>query len=173
MSELRHSAAPRIRPAQRGDVATILALVRELAAYERLLDHITADEANITEALFGKRPSAEALVVEMDGRAVGYACFFTSFSSFLGRPGLYVEDIYVQPASRGHGAGLELMRAMARLAVDRGCGRMEWSVLDWNAPAIDFYRRLGAEPMTEWTIFRLTGDGLTRLATNASNVGEP
>ncbi|HMO87268.1 MAG TPA: GNAT family N-acetyltransferase, partial [Lacipirellulaceae bacterium] len=135
----------------------------ELAEYERLAHQVEATEESFHAALFGPRPAAEALVAEAAGRIVGYALFFTSFSTFLGRSGLYLEDLYVQSDQRGRGVGRQLLAALARLAVQRGCGRLEWAVLDWNQPSIEFYRRLGAVAMDEWTVYRLTGDALRSL----------
>jgi GNAT superfamily N-acetyltransferase len=153
-----------IRAATPDDVTTILRFIRELAEYERLADQVTATEAIVAESLFGPRSAAEAIIAEVDGRAVGYACFFTSFSSFLGRGGVYIEDIYVQPHIRGRGIGKRLMARVAQIAVERKSGRMEWAVLDWNAPSIAFYEGLGARAMSEWTVYRLTGAELAALA---------
>ena len=154
-------APPRIdlRAARRADVPVILAFVRELAEYERLADAVVADAASFETALFGPRPDAE-----VDGEAAGFALFFHSFSTFLGRRGLYLEDLYVRPAHRGHGVGRRLMTHLAALAVERGCGRFEWSVLDWNAPAIGFYRAIGAVGQDGWTVQRLDGAALHALA---------
>jgi GNAT superfamily N-acetyltransferase len=156
-----------IRPATPDDLPTIVALTRALAEYERLAHEVVLDEARLREHLFGPRPFAEVLIAEDAGRAVGFALFFHNYSTFLGRPGIYLEDLFVLPEARGHGHGKALLRALARLAVDRGCGRLEWAVLDWNEPAIGFYKSLGAVPMHEWTVFRVTGDELGRLS------GEP
>lgn len=153
-----------IRPATRADVPLILTLVRELAEYEREPDAVTATEPMIEEALFGAKPHAEAVIAEVDGVAVGFALYFFNFSTWTGRPGLYLEDLFVRPESRGHGSGKALLRHLAGVALDRGCGRFEWSVLDWNTPAIDFYRAMGAQAMDEWTIQRVSGDALVRLA---------
>lgn len=160
-----------LRDASRDDVALILSLIRELAAYEKLEHEVVADEALLAESFFGERPGAEVLIADWhpaDGgatEAAGFALFFHNFSTFLGRRGLYLEDLFVRPAFRGHGVGRALLAELARIAIARGCGRMEWWVLDWNTPAIEFYRRLGARPMDEWTVFRLTGDALQELAT--------
>ena len=154
----------RLRPANRDDVPAILALIRALADYERLGHEVEADEAQLAATLFGDTPCAEVVVAEVDGEAAGFALFFHNYSTFLARPGLYLEDLFVQPRFRGMGVGRRLMAHLARLAVDRGCGRFEWSVLDWNAPAIGFYRRIGAVGMEGWTTQRLTGDALARLA---------
>ena len=157
-------AAFRIDPAVEADVPVILALIRDLAEYEKLSDQVTATEADIARSLFGDPPRAEAVIARLDGDAIGFALFFHNYSTFLGRPGLYLEDLYVRPAFRGRGFGRRLLAHLARMAVDRGCGRFEWSVLDWNAPAITAYRRAGAVPLDDWTVYRLTGDALRRLA---------
>ena len=153
-----------IRPATVEDVALVARLIRELAEYERLADAAVASEADLREQLFGERPAAEVLVAEADGEPAGFALFFHTFSTFLGKRGLYLEDLFVRPAFRGLGLGRHLMAALARIAVQRGCGRFEWSVLDWNAPAIGFYRALGATAMDEWTVQRLQGEALRALA---------
>lgn len=154
---------PRIRPAQAGDVPDILRLIRALADYERLGHEVVATEDALRATLFGPRPAAEVLLAEEDGRPVGLALFFQNYSTFLARPGIYLEDLFVEPDFRGRGLGKALLQAVARLAVDRGCGRFEWSVLDWNQPAIDFYRALGARPLNDWTTFRVTGEALAKL----------
>lgn len=154
----------RVRPAASHDVPLLLALIRELADYERLAHEVVATEAQLAAGLFGPRPAAEAIVAELDGQPVGFALFFQSFSTFLARPGLYLEDLFVRPAHRGRGVGRALFEHVARLAVERGCGRLEWSVLDWNEPAIRFYRQRGATPMSDWTVYRLTGEALRRAA---------
>lgn len=156
--------AVRIEAATPADVPTLLTLIRELAAFERLLDEVQATEQQLHEGLFGARPSAEVVVARVGTEVVGFALFFHNFSTFLGKPGLYLEDLFVRQQYRGQGCGEALLRYLARLAVERGCGRFEWSVLDWNQRAIDFYKNLGAVPLAEWTIFRVTGDALTRLA---------
>ncbi|MFC5571303.1 GNAT family N-acetyltransferase [Lysobacter yangpyeongensis] len=153
-----------LRPATREDVPLILALIRELAEYEREPDAVQADEATLAANLFGARPGAEVVIADADGEPAGFALFFHNFSTWLGRRGLYLEDLFVRPRFRGLGVGQVLMAYLARLAVERDCGRFEWSVLDWNTPAIDFYRRLGAVPMDEWTVQRMTGDALHALA---------
>ncbi|MFZ5662761.1 MAG: GNAT family N-acetyltransferase [Pseudomonadota bacterium] len=153
-----------LRSAARADVPLILAFIRELAEYEKLAHEVVADEAGLAEQLFGARPAAEVVIAEADGQPAGFALFFHNFSTFLGRRGLYLEDLYVRPAFRGRGLGLALMRHLARLAVERGCGRFEWSVLDWNTPAIEFYRQLGAVGLEDWTVQRLSGEALRRLA---------
>ena len=143
---------------------TILRFIRELAAYEREPDAVEATEASLALALFGEHPAAEAVIAEDAGVAVGFALFFHNFSTWTGRRGLYLEDLYVTPDARGQGAGRALLAHLARLALDRGCARFEWSVLDWNTPAVEFYRKIGAVPMEEWTIQRVTGDALVALA---------
>jgi GNAT superfamily N-acetyltransferase len=153
-----------IRAALPGDVPTILRFVRELAAYEREPDAVRATEPMLHQALFGPRPAAEVVIGEIDGVAEGFALFFQNFSTWTGLPGIYLEDLYVTPAARGAGLGKALLRHVAALALDRGCGRFEWSVLDWNTPAIEFYRAMGAEAMDEWTVQRVSGEALARLA---------
>jgi GNAT superfamily N-acetyltransferase len=153
-----------IRPAEAADVPLILAFIRGLAAYEKLLPEVTATEEKLRATLFGPRPAAECVLAFADGVPAGFALFFTNDSTFLAQPGLYLEDLFVAPEFRGQGIGQALLRHLARLANQRGCGRMEWSVLDWNQPAIDFYESLGAERKTDWTICRLTGDRLARYA---------
>ena len=155
-----------IRPATVDDVALIAELVRDLAEYERLADAAVATEDGLREQLFGERPAAEVLIAEADGEPAGFALFFHTFSTFLGKRGLYLEDLFVRPAFRGLGLGKHLMAALARIAVQRDCGRFEWSVLDWNEPAIAFYRKLGAVGMDEWTVQRLEGDALRALASH-------
>ena len=155
-----------IRPATIDDVPLIRALIAELAEYERLADAAVATDADLREQLFGAHPAAEVLIGEVDGEAAGFALFFHNFSTFLGKRGLYLEDLFVRPAFRGAGLGRHLMAALARIAVQRGCGRFEWSVLDWNEPAIGFYRTLGAVGMDEWTVQRLEGDALHALASH-------
>ena len=154
-----------IRDARPGDAPAIHSLIGELADYEQLRHQFTGSVEALDSHLFGTPPLANALVAEADdGRVVGFALYFFNYSTFLCRPGLWLEDLYVQPASRRQRTGQRLLTELARRAVARGCGRMEWSVLDWNAPSIAFYRGLGAEPMDEWTTFRLAGDALSRLA---------
>ena len=153
-----------IRAARPDDVPAILALIRGLAEYEKLAHECEADEAKLAETLFGDKPCAEVLIAGVDGEVAGFALFFHSYSTFLAKPGLYLEDLFVQPRFRGLGLGRRLMAHLAKLALERGCGRFEWSVLDWNAPAIGFYRRLGAVSMDEWTVQRVSGDALRRLA---------
>jgi GNAT superfamily N-acetyltransferase len=142
-------------------------LITALAEYERLAHEAVATEGDLREALFGARPYAEAVVASVDAEPVGFALWFHNYSTFVGRPGLYLEDLFVLPAWRGRGVGRALIVHLARIAVERRCGRMEWSVLDWNEPAIRFYKSLGARPMDEWTVFRVTGDALVRLAQDA------
>src|SRR6201997_4038020 len=154
----------KIRPATLADVPVILELIRALATYERAPDEVTATEESLAEVLFGNKPAAEVLIAFENRTAVGFAVFFHNFSTWLGRPGLYLEDLFVSPEHRGKGYGRALLIELAKIARDRGCGRMEWAVLDWNEPAIQFYRKLGANPMNEWTVFRLTRDGIARLA---------
>ena len=153
-----------IRFAEPADVPTLLALVRELADYERAADQVRATPELLHEALFGPKPAAEALIAEMDGAPVGMALFFHNFSTWTGRRGLYLEDLYVTPAARGAGVGKALLKRLAEIAVARGCARFEWAVLDWNQPAIDFYRAMGAEMMDEWRICRVSGVALSALA---------
>lgn len=158
------SPAIGIRPAVREDTGRILAFIRELAEYEQLAHEAVADEAGLARQLFGDTPRAEVLIAEVDGEAAGFALFFHNFSTFVGKPGLYLEDLFVRPQYRGLGLGKRLMVRLAKLALDRDCGRFEWSVLDWNTPAIDFYRSLGAVGMDAWTVQRVTGDALAALA---------
>lgn len=153
-----------IRPAMRGDVPVILELIRGLAEYERLAHECVATEAALTATLFGDRPQAEVLIALADGTPAGFALFFSNYSTFLAKPGIYLEDLFVKPAFRGRGIGKVLLGRLAALAVSRGCGRLEWSVLDWNADAIRFYESLGAKAMEEWTVFRVTGSALAQLA---------
>jgi GNAT superfamily N-acetyltransferase len=154
----------RIVQARPEDVPGILALIRALAEYERLSDHVVATEAGLRAQLFGDRPVAEVVLARADNTDVGFALFFHNFSTFLGRPGLYLEDLFVVPEWRGRGVGRKLLAHVAALAVERQCGRMEWSVLDWNTSAIGFYERLGATLMKDWKLCRLTGDSLARAA---------
>jgi GNAT superfamily N-acetyltransferase len=158
------AAHTRIRPAVEADVPLILRFIRELAEYERLLHEVVATEDRLRETLFGVRPAAEVVIAEQNGEPTGFALFFHNYSTFLAQPGIYLEDLYVRPEARGRGAGRALLAHLARLARERGCGRMEWWVLDWNESAVRFYRSLGARPMDDWTVFRLTGPDLERLA---------
>ena len=156
-----------IRIARADDCATILGFIRDLAEYEKLAHEVVADEAQLRATLFGARPAAEVLIAELANEPVGFALFFTSYSTFLAKPGLYLEDLFVRPTARSRGVGGALMAALAKLAVERNYGRFEWAVLDWNEPALKFYRSLGAVPMTEWTVQRLTGAPLAALAARA------
>jgi GNAT superfamily N-acetyltransferase len=153
-----------IRAATPDDTATILSFIQDLAEYEKLAHEVVADEPALRATLFGARPAAEVLLAELAGAPVGFALFFPSYSTFLAKPGLYLEDLFVRPAARGRGVGRALMSALARIAVSRDYGRFEWSVLDWNEPALAFYRSLGAKPQSEWTVQRLTGAPLAALA---------
>jgi GNAT superfamily N-acetyltransferase len=155
--------AASLRFAVRADVPEILRLIRALAEYEKLSHEVVATEAALAQTLFGAKPAAEVLLAEQGGRAVGFALFFQNYSTFLARPGIYLEDLFVEPAQRGQGLGRQLLSAVAKLAVERGCGRFEWAVLDWNAPAIGFYEKLGAKPMKDWKVMRLTGEALRKL----------
>jgi GNAT superfamily N-acetyltransferase len=162
-----------IEPATPADVPMILQLIRELADFERLLHEVTATEAQLHEGLFGAKPKAEVIMgrVQPGGEVAGFALFFHNFSTFLAKPGIYLEDLYVRQQFRGRGYGEELLRHLARLALDRNCGRLEWSVLDWNQRAIDFYKSLGAVPMNEWTMYRVTGPALQKLG--GPNANDP
>ena len=153
-----------IRRATPDDVPLILAFLRELATYEKLAHEVVATDADMRVALFGDPPVIETVIATLDGEPVGYALFFPTFSTFLGKPGLYLEDLYVRPAARGFGVGRRLLEHLARLTVERGWGRLEWSVLDWNQPSIEFYKKMGARQMDEWTVFRLAGEKLASLA---------
>lgn len=153
-----------IQPATEADVPVVLGLIKALAEYERLASEVVATEASIRDSLFGPRRTAAALIARVGDEPVGFAVWFYSYSTFLGRPGLHLEDLFVQPAWRGRGFGRALLRHLASMAVERGCGRMEWAVLDWNELAIGFYKKLGAKAMDEWTTFRLTGESLKRVA---------
>jgi GNAT superfamily N-acetyltransferase len=152
-----------LRPAEPRDLEAIVGLIRELAEFERLTHLLQVTPASLEPHLFGARPVVEALVAERDGAVVAFALFFTNFSTFLGKPGLYLEDLIVTPPQRGHGIGQALLERLARIAVERDYGRFEWSVLDWNENAIRFYQRMGATVMPEWRICRVTGDALRRL----------
>lgn len=153
-----------IRFAQAADTPVILGFIRALAAYEKLEQDCVATEESLRESLFGARPYAEVLLIEDEGKAQGFALFFHNYSTFLARPGIYLEDLFVDPAWRGKGYGKALLAKLAEIAVTRGCGRLEWSVLDWNQPSIDFYLSLGARAMDEWTIYRVDGPALSALA---------
>ena len=165
----------RIVPATPADVPLVLALIRELAEFEQLLHDVDATAESLHAALFGTRPDCEAVVARVDGEPVGFALYFHNFSTFRARRGLYLEDLYVRPAMRGHGVGKALLLHLAGIAVERGCARFEWSVLDWNQRAIDFYRSMGAVPMDEWTVFRVSGEALDALGRQAqvSTAGDP
>ena len=154
----------KIRPATVADVPVILELIRALATYERAPKEVTATEEILRESLFGKKPAAEVLLLFEGEIAAGFAVFFHNFSTWLGLPGIYLEDLFVKPEHRGKGYGRALLIELAKIARGRGCGRLEWAVLDWNEPAIQFYRKLEAKPMDEWTVFRLTRDGISKLA---------
>ena len=153
-----------IRAARPEDVPQVLAFIRELAVYEHLEHQVVATEADLAAALFGPRPYAEVAIGCLDGEPVGFALFFHNFSTFLGKPGLYLEDLFVRPAARGAGVGKHLLAHLARTALERGCARLDWAVLDWNQPAIGFYQSLGAVALDDWTTFRLTGTALEQLA---------
>jgi GNAT superfamily N-acetyltransferase len=157
-------APVRIERATERDVPLILQMIRDLAEYERMAGDVVATEAGLRESLFGDRPEAEVLMAYADEEPAGFALFFHNYSTFMGRRGLYLEDLFVKPAFRGRGIGKRLLVELARLAVERRCGRFEWTVLDWNEPAIQFYKGLGARCMDAWKIFRVDGDALTRLA---------
>jgi len=154
----------RIRTARVEDVPIILELIRDLATYERAPKEVVATEQQLVDVLFGERAAAEVLLAFEGESAVGFALFFHNFSTWLGRPGLYLEDLFVKPEKRGKGYGRALLVDLAKIALERGCGRMEWAVLNWNQPAIKFYRSLGAKPMDEWTVFRLTRNDIAKLA---------
>jgi len=158
------SEAITIRPAVEADVAVILQFIRDLAKYEHLEHEVVANEGLLREGLFGSRPYAEVVLASLNGEPVGFALFFHNFSTFLGRPGIYLEDLYVRPEARGHGVGRQVLTWLAATAVSRGCGRLEWAVLDWNEPSIRFYRNLGAVPLDDWTTYRVTGPALNQLA---------
>ena len=166
------SGSVAVRPAVESDVPLILQFIRELAEYEKLSHVVAATEPLLREHLFGPRPVAEALIARLGDEPVGFALFFHNFSTFVGRPGIYLEDLFVRPHARGKGVGRALLGELARLAVRRNCGRLEWSALDWNAPAIGFYKKLGAVPMDEWTVFRLDGQALAEVAEVAEVAAE-
>jgi GNAT superfamily N-acetyltransferase len=164
MQPTTHSTKFIIRPAIRQDCRTILAFIKQLAEYEKLAHEVVATEEKLLTSLFGEHPSAEVIIAEYQGSAVGFALFFTNYSTFLAQPGIYLEDLYVHADMRGRGYGKKLLAYLARLAVERGCGRLEWWVLDWNQAAKDFYQSLNAEPMKDWTVNRLSGESLATLA---------
>ena len=168
---LSHDERLSIKLATKDDLPLILAFIKELAEYERLANEVVATEDILAETLFGKRPSAEVVFANFDDQPVGYALFFHSFSTFLGRPGIYLEDLYVRPTMRGKGIGKALLVHLAKLAMDRGCGRLEWAVLNWNESAIRFYKSLGAQPMDTWTVYRLAGNSLSELAAHSTRRG--
>ena len=153
----------RFRYAERQDVSLILKFIRELAAYEKMLDEVVADEATLEEWIFDRK-KAEVIFAMVDNKEIGFALFFHNFSTFLGKAGIYLEDLYVMPEYRGNGYGKALLKKLAAIAVERKCGRLEWWCLDWNKPSIDFYLSLGAEPMSDWTVYRITGNTLSDLA---------
>jgi GNAT superfamily N-acetyltransferase len=153
-----------IRFANESDVLVILEMIRELAEYEKLAHQVTATEEGLRQSLFSNQPAAEVLLAHLGGKCAGFALFFPNYSTFLGQPGIYLEDLFVKPHVRGKGIGLALLRSLAALAVKRNCGRVDWQVLDWNQPSIEFYKKLGAKPLDEWTTYRLTGDALRALA---------
>ena len=153
-----------IRAASEADVPVILSFIKKLAAYEKLSNEMVATEELLRETLFGARRTAEVAIGYFEDKAVGFVLFFHNYSTFLGRPGIYIEDLFVEDSDRGRGFGRALLLYVARLAKERRCGRLEWSVLDWNEPAIGFYKKLGAVPMSEWTVFRVTGESLEKLA---------
>jgi GNAT superfamily N-acetyltransferase len=153
-----------IRPAMPDDVPTVALLIRALSQYEKLEHEVTMTEDKLRATMFGARSYAEAVLAEEDGKAVGFALFFHNYSTFLAQPGLYLEDLYVHESHRGKGIGKALLVHLAQIAVERNCGRLEWAVLDWNVDAIGFYEKLGARPNSDWTVYRLTGDSLNRLA---------
>ena len=154
----------RIRSGELADVPVIARLIRELARYERLEDQVVMTEERLTDSLFGEHRYAETLIAEDGGDPVGFALFFHNYSTFLAQPGIYLEDLFVVPEQRGSGVGRALLERLARIAVERGCGRLEWAVLDWNVDAIGFYKRLGATPNADWTVYRLAGEALRSLA---------
>ncbi len=154
----------RIETAVAADTALILSFIRELAEFERLSDAITVTEEKLRLTLFGPKPAAEVRIARWNTEPAGFALFFPNYSTFLGQPGLYLEDLFVRPECRGHGVGRALLADLARIGVTRGCGRVEWAVLDWNEQALGFYLKLGAVPMNDWTVFRLEGDALARLS---------
>ena len=162
----------KITPASEHDVPLVLSFIRKLAEYEKLSHQVVATEDLLREGLFGPRRVAEVVLAYLDSQPVGFALFFHNFSTFIGRPGIYLEDLFVEPEHRGKGIGKALLAYVANLAVERGCGRFEWAVLDWNTPSIDFYKSLGAVPLDDWTLFRLTGEALQKLQDSAKIAGD-
>ncbi len=160
---MNHPAQLQIRPAGEQDVPVIFGFIRALAEYEKLAHEVVTNEAQLRQMLFGPRPFAEVLIASTDTGAVGFALFFHTFSTFVGKPGLYLEDLFVNPEHRGKGYGKALMQHLAQLALERGCGRFEWSVLDWNTPSIEFYQRLGAQLMEDWTVCRMDRNAIRTL----------
>jgi GNAT superfamily N-acetyltransferase len=158
----------RIVPAERKDIPLILTFVRKLAEYERLLDTVVADEDTLRNSLFGAHPAAEVILAYVENEPAGFAVYFQTFSTFIGRPGIYLEDLFIEPAYRNKGVGKAVLEYLAGLTQERGCARLSWAVLDWNQPAIEFYRKLGALPLEDWTVFELSGPALTRLARTGS-----
>jgi GNAT superfamily N-acetyltransferase len=165
---MQQSTTVDIVPAAPSDVPLVLELIKELADYEKLRHEVIATEASVGQALFGSRPSAEAIIARIGGEPAGFALYFHNFSTFLGKHGLYLEDLFVRPAYRGRAVGKTLLRYLAALAVERDCGRFEWAVLDWNRPAREFYEALGAQPKSDWIIHRISGEALRRLAASRS-----
>ena len=166
MSGAAHTIS--IRLATASDLPQVLAFIRELAVYERLEHQVVASEAELGTALFGPRPFAEVVFACLDGTPVGFALFFHNFSTFLGKPGVYLEDLFVRPEARGKGYGKALLARLAAIAVERGCGRLEWAVLNWNTPSIEFYEAMGARPNSDWTVYRLTGESLRTVGSMAT-----
>jgi GNAT superfamily N-acetyltransferase len=160
---LKNGTQAILRAATAEDVPAILKLIHELAEFEELESQVVATEAQLKQNLFGATRFAEVLLCEFDAKAIGFALFFHSFSTFLGQPGVYLEDLYIQPSYRGNGLGTVLLKRLAQVAAERGCGRLEWSVLDWNQSAIELYENLGAKPLGDWIMYRLTGDALAAL----------
>lgn len=156
--------ALKISPAEEAQLPLILAFIRKLAEYERLLGEVVADEETLRQSLFGENSPAKVIFAFVDEQPVGFAVYFYNFSTFAGRAGIYLEDLFVEPAYRGRGIGMALLSYLAKIAKERGCARLNWAVLDWNQPAIDFYKSLGAVPLEDWTVFRLSGEALDRLA---------
>lgn len=174
MTDRLHSPDPKVtlRFAGAEDTSLILDFIRRLAVYEKMETQVVADEDSLLETLFGEKRYAEVVIAHHDGEPAGFALFFHNYSTFLGRPGVYLEDLFVVPELRGHGIGKILLSTLARIALDRGCGRLEWWVLDWNEPAIRFYERLGAQAMDEWTVFRVTGETLEELAGSSDGLAQ-